>query len=164
MLIFLVGFMGSGKSYWGPQWARNLNLEFVDLDRQVEAQAGMSIAEIFDKLGEDAFRALEQKLLRDLGGKDNLLVACGGGTPCFEDNMSWMLEKGSTVYMSATPRQLFERIRSELQGRPLLKNLNEAEILYFIEKTLDSRLPYYSRAGLTLKVEDLDEFSLNTLL
>jgi shikimate kinase len=163
MLIFLIGFMGSGKSFWGPQWAKSLDMEFADLDKEVEIQAGMTIAEIFDKLGEDAFRSLEQKVMKGLGERDNLLVACGGGTPCYDDNMEWMISKGKTVYLSATPRQLFERIQHDLDGRPLLNNLNEAEVLYFIEKTLGSRLPYYSKADLTLEVRKLEEHSLKSL-
>lgn len=163
MLIFLIGFMGSGKSYWGPQWATSLNMDFADLDKMVEARAGISISQIFDELGEEAFRVLEQKVLKELAGRENLVVACGGGTPCHHNNMDWMLANGKTVYLSATPRQLFDRIRHELEGRPLLKSLNEGEILYFIEKTLASRIPFYSRADVNLNIQELDLTSLDNL-
>lgn len=159
MLIFLLGFMGSGKSFWGPQWARSLGMDFIDLDRLIEQREGMSVDDIFSQKGEQAFRLMESEVLRQVKDSENLLMACGGGTPCHSGNMEWMLDKGITVYLSATPRQLYERILQEPGKRPLLRNLNEGEILYFIEKTLQARLPFYSRANITLQVQDLDEHS-----
>ncbi|HEX2683637.1 MAG TPA: shikimate kinase, partial [Ferruginibacter sp.] len=97
--IFLVGFMGSGKTYWGRIWAQAYQLAFYDLDEVIEQDQGKTVAEIFKTYGEDRFRQIEAGTLRSFSEKNNCIVACGGGTPCFHDNMQWMNEQGTTVYL-----------------------------------------------------------------
>lgn len=164
MRIFLLGFMGSGKSYWGKVWAEKLGYAFIDLDELIENREQASIAEIFEKKGEDIFRLIETRILRDLARHENCIVACGGGTPCFHDNIDWMNEKGTTVYLSAPAANLFERIKNEKAKRPLIKNVNEAELLFFTEQKLKERLPVYEQANVTLEVSHLSEASLDALV
>ena len=152
--------MGSGKSYWGKIWAEKLGYTFIDLDELIEKREQASIVDIFEKNGEDIFRLLETKMLRDLVRHENCVIACGGGTPCFHDNIKWMNEKGTTVYLSAPAAYLFEKIKNEKAKRPLIKNVNEAELLFFTEQTLKQRLPVYEQATFTLDASELSDESL----
>ena len=95
--IFLIGFMGCGKTYWGKKWAEISELEFYDVDDLVEAMQGKSAAEIFAEDGEDYFRELETLALKSLSTKNNFIAACGGGTPCFNDNITWMNQNGTCL-------------------------------------------------------------------
>lgn len=164
MRIFLIGFMGSGKSFWASRWAASMGMEWVDLDREIEKAEQMPVAEIFEQKGQDYFRRAEGEQLRMLETRDNILVSCGGGTPCYESNMDWMNSHGKTVYLSASPQLLFERLAVEIENRPLLKNINEAEILFFIESTLRERLPFYEKASQTLMVPALNDLSWKSLI
>lgn len=144
--IFLLGFMGSGKSYLGERLAVRLGCPFVDLDRLIEAGEGKIIAEIFAELGEAAFRDLERHYLHTLENQAPAVVATGGGTPCFFDNMDWMNAHGTTVFLETPVETLFERLRHERAARPLLAGLSEAELCLFIEKKLGEREVWYRRA------------------
>ncbi len=150
MLFFLNGFMGSGKSHWGRIWAAGYKLGFIDLDEEIEMQEGKSVVEIFESRGEDYFREREAARLRELEEVRNTIIACGGGTPCFHDNMSWMNEKGLTVYLSCTPDEILRRLIRGQQQRPLIKKLNQAELLFFIEQKLKEREPFYSQCQVIL--------------
>jgi len=161
--IFLVGFMGSGKTHWGRQWAASLGRDFADLDTLVELTAGADVKTIFEKQGEDHFRELEAAALRSLPRDEKLLVSCGGGAPCFHDNMDWINDNGHSIYLKASPKFLLKNIVSEPQARPLLKNMNEAEMLFFIEKTLAERESFYNRAHTTVDAELLNLDLLSTL-
>ena len=161
--IFLIGFMGSGKSHWGKLWAQQTGMDFYDLDEIIETKQGKTIAAIFEKEGEPFFRELETEALLGFTGKDRCIVACGGGAPCFNDNMEWMNENGTTVYLSATPQFIFNHVIEEKAKRPLIKKLNEAELLFFIEQKLKEREPFYTQATFTLPADELDENSLATL-
>lgn len=152
--------MGSGKSYWGKVWAERIGYNFIDLDELIEKREQSSIVEIFEKSGEDIFRLLETKMLRDLARHENCIIACGGGTPCFHDNIHWMNEKGVTVYLSAPASYLFEKIKDEKAKRPLIKEVNEAELLFFTEQTLKQRQPVYEQARVTLEASELTAGSL----
>jgi shikimate kinase len=163
MKIFLIGFMGSGKTYWAKIWAQQKGLHFYDLDQIIEAREGRSIAEIFEKDGEDHFRKMETVALHALAEIEDCIVACGGGTACFNNNMPWMNENGKTVFLSASPQYLLERIKEEKDKRPLINKLNEAELLFFIEKKLKEREPFYKQAQLMLPVTELNKDSLSTL-
>lgn len=164
MRIFLLGFMGSGKSYWGKIWAERHNYNFIDLDELIEKREQKSIVEIFEENGEDIFRLLETKMLRDLSRHDNCIISCGGGTPCFHDNIIWMNEKGTTVYLSALASYLFEKIKDEKEKRPLIKNVSEAELLFFTEQTLKKRLPVYEESKITLDASELMEDSIDEIV
>lgn len=105
--IFIIGFMGSGKTYWGKKWARQSGLAFFDLDEEIEKQEGKTIAAIFEEDGEDYFRKIEATALRAFTNNKNCLISCGGGTACFNNNMQWMNEHGATLYLFATPQYIF---------------------------------------------------------
>ena len=161
--IFLIGFMGSGKTYWGKIWAQKKGLDFYDLDETIEEKEGRSIATIFEKEGEDYFRKTETEALHTFSEKDNCIIACGGGAACFNDNMRWMNKNGMTVYLSATPPYILSRIKDEKDKRPLINKLNEAELLFFIEQKLKEREPFYNQAKIILPVADLNDESLSAL-
>lgn len=162
--IFLIGFMGSGKTHWGRIWAKNEALTFYDLDVQIEKAFKMSIADIFEKKSEEKFRELERYHLRMFENKKNFLLACGGGTPCFSDNMEWMKSQGKVFYLKAPPEVLLQQVIHETEKRPVIKKVNPSELLFFIEKKLKEREPYYSQADFILNVEELNENSLSHLL
>ncbi|MEP7141560.1 MAG: shikimate kinase [Ferruginibacter sp.] len=149
--FFLVGFMGSGKTHWGKKWAAANQLPFIDLDDLIEKKAGKTIAEIFETSGEDHFRKMEAGTLRDCAGLHNTIVACGGGTPCFFENMQWMNDHGMTIYIAGTPVEIVQRLALEQEKRPLLKKLTQAELIFFIEQKLTEREPFYTQAKLTLQ-------------
>jgi shikimate kinase len=155
--IFLIGFMGSGKTYWGKKWARQCGYFFYDLDAVIEKKQGRSVASIFEKDGEAVFRELEEVALMKFGSKDNCLVACGGGTPCYGDNMQWMNENGITVYLQASPQYIYDRVLEETAQRPLMKQISRAELLFFIEQKLKERESFYNQAKIILPVQDLDD-------
>lgn len=163
MNFFLIGFMGSGKTYWGKIWAQQLGLDFYDLDAVIEEKEGRSIAIIFEKEGEPYFRTKETTALQQFSDINNAVIACGGGAACFNDNMQWMNAHGTTVYLSASPQYILSRVKEGKNKRPLISKLNEAELLFFIEQKLKEREPFYNQAKLILPVEDLNMNSLSTL-
>lgn len=162
--IFLLGFMGSGKTHWGKKWAAVNGLHFIDLDEVIERKALMTISKIFEASGEEHFRTLEAGALRECAGSRNTIIACGGGTPCFHDNMSWMNEHGLTIYISATPSQIIRRLRSEQAKRPLLNTLDEVGLRSFIETKLKEREPIYTQAQRIVASTTLTESSLPALV
>lgn len=164
MKFFLIGFMGSGKTYWGKLWAAESGLAFYDLDEIIESKQGKTIAAIFEKEGEGFFRKLETTALKSFAEKDNCIIACGGGAACFNDNLKWMNNNGDTVYLSATPQYIFDHVIKEKTKRPLIKKLNEAELLFFIEQKLKEREPFYKQAKTILPVEKLNKASLQKIL
>lgn len=164
MKIFITGFMGSGKTHWAKIWAQQSSLTFYDLDALIEAEEGMTIEKLFDKKGEPYFRERETAMLYSLAKKDNFILSCGGGTPCFNNNIQWMNENGITVYLHCLPKTILQNVLAEKQQRPLIKNINESELLFFIEKKLKERESFYSQAKLTLKTEELDNNTITTIL
>ncbi len=160
--VFLLGFMGSGKTYWGGQWARQTSLPFIDLDRVIEQKLQASISNIFETKGEDFFREAEAAALREIS-TEPAVVACGGGTPCFFDNMGWMNERGTTIYLKATPAYLFQNISAEPFVRPLLKNMNSNEILFYIQHKVEERENFYMQAKLVVDVEQINVHTLQQL-
>lgn len=160
MLIYLLGFPGSGKSTTGKRLAKALGMEFADLDEIIAETSGMSIPEIFATAGEVAFRKRETEALRKCTKLDHTVIATGGGTPCFNDNMTLMNRNGITVYIRLSPGGLFRRLKHATAERPLLKDKTEAELKDYIEKTLSEREKFYKKAQYTVKGEDLDIRSL----
>ena len=155
MLIFLVCFMGSGKSTVGKKLAARLQYDFVDLDKTIELIAGKSIAAIFDEEGESYFRSKETEVLRSLDGRKNLVVSTGGGTPCHSENMQWMNENGITVYLEMHPGSIYHRIGKHKKERPLIRHLGDVELMEFIINELDKRKIVYRKANLVMKGESL---------
>ncbi len=161
--IFLIGFMGSGKSYWANIWAEKYHWPHTDHDELIQQYFGMTIPEIFEKKGEASFRKIESELLKKIDTHKKQIVSCGGGVPVFFDNMDWMLKNGITVYLKATPQYLQKRLLNEMAARPLLKDKNPEELLFFIETKLAEREREYARADLILSVENLSQSSIENL-
>jgi len=135
-----------------------------DLDDEVEREANQTISEIFENSGEGRFRELETKALKSCAYLQNTIVACGGGTPCFFDNMQWMNEHGVTIYIEATPEEILNRLVSEQDKRPLVKKLNKIELLVFIEEKIKERAHVYLRAKRVLQAAQLTENSFKEII
>lgn len=165
MLIFLIGFMGSGKTTLGHPLARRLGYDFIDLDKAIETGEGCSVGEIFASKGEDEFRLMERRYLQDIiarGGK--VVVSTGGGTPCFHANMELMNANGVTVYLKLSPGMLAARLAAAKVCRPLLagKSLNEME--EYIVDTLAVREEYYQQANVVVANPSRDVAKLIDIL
>ena len=147
MRIFLVGFMGCGKTTHGRKLANKLNYEFIDLDKLFEDRTGMSIPEYFNRFGEQAFREYERDMLQTYPFSNNVVIATGGGLPCFFDNMAWMNEHGTTVYISMTPEALAARLDTpNVHERPALQNLRGEALVNLIRERLATREQFYAQA------------------
>ncbi|MBN2665258.1 MAG: AAA family ATPase [Bacteroidales bacterium] len=151
--IFLVGFMGSGKTTAGRKLALRLKWSFIDLDELIESDSGMSVAEIFAERGEEWFRTTESKALRELGKHRNTVISTGGGTPCFFGNMEFMLKNGLTVYLKLTPEKLSRRLSSSTAGRPLLIDIGKKQLPGYISALLAEREIWYSKAEIITEIE-----------
>ena len=155
--------MGSGKSYWGQIWALEQGYTFYDLDVEIEKEFSLPVEVIFEKHGEDKFREMEKMHLRKFEKLEKVLVSCGGGTPCFFDNLDRMKRHGTVVYLKASPEYILKRVMDETEKRPLLKKINASELLFFIEQKLKEREPVYMQADYVLQVTDLKKDSLHFL-
>jgi len=160
-LIFLIGFMGCGKTTLGRKLASRLGYEFIDLDEVFETQVGTTIAEYFSKFGEDAFRKLESEVLKQTEYPERAVIATGGGLPCFFDNMEWMNAHGKTVYIQLSPKTLAGRLENEKDARPVLRGQHGDDLVAFIAGKLAERDKFYNRAaiiadGLSLTAEKME--------
>lgn len=153
MRIYLTGFMGVGKSTIGITLAEHLQYPFLDTDKYIESQTLRPIRAIFAAHGEVYFRRLETDCLRDTLHLDNVVVATGGGLPCFNHNMDWIKQKGVSIFLRATPMLLAQRLIKEKFQRPLLANLQENELITFIENRLIERHMYYSQSDYTIQIQ-----------
>ena len=164
MRIYLVGFMGSGKSYWGRLWAEEKDYLFIDIDEYIEKSEGQNIDMIFEKKGEKYFRQIESSVLRSTMEYDDCIIACGGGTPCFDENMNWMNAYGTTIFLQSTASQLLENILLETDKRPLIKNIDQSELLDYIEQKLSERIEYYKKASIIIDVNELDKKYIDNII
>jgi shikimate kinase len=154
MRIFLMGFMGSGKSTLGKQLAAQLSLPFADLDEYISEHEGQNIPAIFSAQGEAAFRLLEKKYLEELVQQtDNGVIALGGGTPCFHDNIELINRAGVSVYLETSAATLLDRLENTVEGRPLLAGQTGERLLEAITTKLQERQPYYSSAKIVFNTE-----------
>lgn len=163
MRIFLIGYMGSGKTTLGRKLAYNLQYQFIDLDEYIEKYERRKISQIFEEDGEDYFRKLERIYLNRVIDKEDIVISTGGGTPCFFDNMDQMNEYGKTIYINMHPKALLPRLLSSTSTRPLLVEKDEVEMLDYVSKTLRSREKYYHKAkrvvtGYNLTARKLEKF------
>jgi shikimate kinase len=148
--------MGSGKSTAGKKLASLMGWTFTDLDKSIGDFAGKSIPEIFEQHGEEYFRKIESELLRNIKAHTNTVISTGGGAPCYDDNMDFMLDTGLTIYLKLTPLQLRSRLTGSNDDRPLIKGLGPEELLSYIEKKLSEREEVYSRSEIIVDGFDLD--------
>ena len=153
MLIYLIGYMGCGKTTAGKKLASKLGYDFIDLDEVIESNNHKSIAEIFEDEGQESFRKIEQEALHNTFKLTNSVISTGGGAPCFFDNIEQMNSHGTTVYIHLTPKALVSRLSSAKNERPLIKGKSDNELLVFIETALTERESFYKKAQ--YKVEGL---------
>ena len=156
MRIFLNGFMGSGKSFLGKLWAEDNAIPFYDLDLLIEEEERMTIEKIFSTYGEDYFREKEAAVLRNTDRFEKGIIACGGGTPCYFDNMQWMNKNGITVFLNETANQIYHHIRNDKKVRPLIQSQDQTTLLTFIENKLEVRKPFYEECQLILNPDQLN--------
>ncbi|MCE5331904.1 MAG: shikimate kinase [Bacteroidales bacterium] len=153
--IFLIGYMGSGKTCMGKMLAQQLNYVFVDMDAQIEKKYHKAVSQIFAEMGEDKFREIERECLHEVADFERTVISTGGGAPCFFDNMDYMNSQGFTVYLKLTPEQLVTRLELSRAGkRPLLGNRKGEDLRLFIEEGLVAREPFYSQAQLIVSGTD----------
>ena len=144
--VFLMGFMGAGKTTLGKALAKDLDVSFVDLDQYIERRYLKSVSQIFATRGEQGFREIESRMLREVGEFDDVIVSCGGSTPLIGDNMDFMLEHGQTVYLKCENDTLLRRLKSARSQRPLIASKTDDELAAFIESETNRREPGYLRA------------------
>lgn len=155
--IFLIGFMGSGKTTLARAVSRRTGWQFIDLDFYIENRFRKSVRDIFAQEGEERFRDLEARMLREVGEFEDVIVACGGGTPCFGSNMDYMLGRGPTVFLDATEPCLHRRLVKGRFKRPLIADKTPEEVLEVIRRGIASRIEHYSRASLVFPSDNLED-------
>ena len=155
MKLFLIGMMGSGKSYWASKLAKQYKTTAYDLDHLIEILEEKTIAEIFAEQGEEYFRKAETKVLRWFGEKKNFVLATGGGTPCFNNNMEWMNKNGTTVWLNEPVETLVKKLQPEKAHRPLIKDLSDDNLAAFLQKKLEERSAFYSQANHHLQEKEI---------
>lgn len=161
MRVFIIGYMGAGKSTVGKRLARRLELPFIDLDDAFEEKYRYTIPRFFDHFGKNKFRELEQKCLKEIiEENEHAVVSTGGGTACHFDNMNLMNKTGTTVYLQMHPSSLAQRLNNARRLRPIVREVNHQEMLNFIEDQLTERIPFYNQAHVTVKGESLDLIKL----
>ena len=157
-MVFLVGYMGSGKSTTGQLLAEQLNWPFFDLDQEIEDKTGRSIPDIFKEEGEEVFRTIEHDSLWELVAMYSKgIVATGGGTPCFQDNLEVMKKNGKGIFIDVPETLLFDRLRTQIFTRPVLASMNEDQLMEFIAQHLRDRRPFYQQADYIVRGDQPDE-------
>ncbi len=162
--IFLVGMMGSGKSYWTKKMAKWIKSAGYDLDDLIEMNEEKTISEIFSEDGEEQFRKTEAKILRWFKEKKKYVLATGGGTPCFLDNMSWMKKEGIVIWLDESVEILVKRLLEGKEHRPLIADLNEKDLTKFIQDKLVERHSFYSQANYRLSTDKITDVKLKQII
>ena len=160
--LFLIGYSGAGKTTLGRAFARNIGIDFIDLDWFIEQRFHTDISSLFRQRGEDGFRRLESNMLHEVGEFENVVISCGGGTPCYLDNMDYMLAAGVTVFLQASEEALFRRLKVARDSRPLLAGKDDDELLHSIRQACAERQKFYARALYTIpsdRLENRDEIA-----
>ena len=156
--IILIGYMGAGKTTVGKALAAELGLRFYDLDWYIESRMRKTVSQLFAELGEEGFRRIERNMLHEVAEFEGVLISCGGGTPCFYDNMQYINQQGLTLYLKASPEVLYKHLKMGKSVRPLLLNKTPEEVQRFISEQLKAREQFYTRAQFTLDVNLMDNF------
>ena len=144
--VYLIGYMGSGKTTLGKAFARAAHLQFIDLDWYIEERMHKTVKDLFAERGENGFREIERNMLHEAGEFEDVVISTGGGTPCFFDNMDYMNAQGLTVFLDVPVEVLFRRLQGATRQRPILRGKTDDELRAFIGEALAGRLPFYSRA------------------
>ncbi len=153
--IFLIGYMGAGKTTVGKDLAGKMGLSFVDLDHYIENRYHKTVGQLFQEKGEDGFREIERKMLHEVATFENILISTGGGAPCFFDNMEFMNRVGRTVYLKVSVNELGNRLDACKHTRPVLQGKSGEELRAFIGESLLRREPHYTRASIVFDAEKM---------
>ena len=156
--IIIIGYMGAGKTTVGKSLSKNLGIPFYDLDWYIESRMRKTVPQLFAERGEEGFRQIEYNMLHEVAEFEDVIISCGGGTPCYFDNMDYLNRMGETIYLKATPEVLYKHLKMGKVERPLLKNKTPEEMQAFIKDQLEKREPYYTKAKHTLDVNLLDTY------
>ena len=156
--IILIGYMGAGKTTIGKALSKELGIIFYDLDWYIENRMRKTVAQIFAERGEEGFRKIEYNMLHEVAEFEDVIISCGGGTPCFFDNMDYLNRQGQVVYLKVEPEVLYKHLMMAKVERPLIKGKSQEELLAFIREQLDRREPFYSKARYTLDVSLMDSY------
>lgn len=156
--IIFIGYMGSGKTTVGKALSKALDIPFYDLDWYIETRRRKKISEIFAEHGEEGFRQIEHNMLHEVAEFEDVIISCGGGTPCFFDNIDYLNRQGDVVWLKATPEVLYQHLLMSKGDRPLLKGKSPEELITFIREQLSVREPFYQKAKYTLDVSLLDQY------
>ncbi len=155
--IFLIGYMGSGKTTLGRAFSKAIGLQFIDLDWYIEERMHKTISELFAEKGEDGFREIERNMLHEAGEFEDVVIAAGGGTPCFYDNMEYMNRVGHTVFLDVDTEVLLARLKQAKAKRPLLAEKTDDELMDTIVSALKKRMPFYGMAESRFDANHLDD-------
>ncbi len=156
--IIIIGYMGAGKTTVGKALSKELGIPFYDLDWYIESRMRKTVAQLFAERGEENFRQIEYNMLHEVAEFEDVIISCGGGTPCFFDNIDYMNEQGETIYLKATPEVLYGHLKMGKTVRPLLLGKTEDELLSYIGQQLSVRENYYNKAKHILDVSLLDNY------
>lgn len=156
--IILIGYMGAGKTTVGHALSKLTGMPFYDLDWYIETRMHRKVPQLFAEWGEEKFRQMEHNMLHEVAEFDQVILSCGGGTPCFFDNMDYMNQQGETIYLKASPEVLYGHLRVARVERPLLKNMSPEEMQQHIRQQLADREPFYSKARYTVSVDQHTDF------
>jgi len=156
--IVLVGYMGSGKTTVGKALSKETGMMFYDLDWYIENRMHTTVSKLFTERGEEAFRKIEYNMLHEVAEFEDVIISCGGGTPCFFNNMDYLNQQGDVVYLKASPDTLYKHLLMAKVERPLLKGKSPEELIAYITEHLKERAPFYEKARYTLDVNVLDDY------
>jgi len=161
--IILVGYMGSGKTTVGKALSKVTGMMFYDLDWYIESRMHTTVSRLFSERGEEVFRKIEYNMLHEVAEFEDVIISCGGGTPCFFDNMDYLNQQGDVVYLKANPETLYKHLLMAKVERPLLKGKSPEELIAYITEHLQTRAPFYEKARYVLDVNVLDSYDkINT--
>jgi len=154
--IVLIGYMGSGKTTVGKALAQEIGLPFYDLDWYIESRMRKKVSQIFAERGEEGFRTIERNMLHEVAEFEDVVISCGGGTPCFFDNMDYLNDQAQVVYLRCEPEVLHRHLLMGKGDRPLLKGKTPEELIAYIREQVDYREQFYLKARYTLDVSLMD--------
>ena len=156
--IILIGYMGSGKTTVGKALSKETGMMFYDLDWYIESRMRKTVAQIFAEKGEEGFRKIEHNMLHEVAEFENVIISCGGGTPCFFDNIDYINQQGEVVYLKATPEVLYRHLLMGKVERPLIKNKTPEELIAYSTEQVAKREEFYNKARYTLDVSLMDNY------
>lgn len=156
--IILIGYMGSGKTTVGKALSKETGMMFYDLDWYIESRMRKTVAQIFAEKGEEGFRKIEHNMLHEVAEFEDVIISCGGGTPCFFDNIDYINQQGEVVYLKATPEVLYRHLLMGKTERPLIKNKTPEELVAYITEQVAKREEFYNKARYTLDVSLMDDY------